>query len=115
MEWGDPSAPAVMCMHGVTSHALRFRRVAEWLAPRFRVVSVDLRGHGHSDWEPPWDLDTHVGDLLETADSLGIERADWMGHSFGGRLALERPDELRHVVELARGVDACLRGQDLLH
>lgn len=89
MEWGDPSAPAVMCMHGVTSHALRFRRVAEWLAPRFRVVSVDLRGHGHSDWEPPWDFDTHVGDLLETADSLGIERADWMGHSFGGRLALE--------------------------
>lgn len=89
LEWGDPTAPAVICMHGVSSHALRFRRLAEWLAPRFRVVSVDLRGHGHSDWEPPWDFDTHVGDLLETADSLGIERADWMGHSFGGRLALE--------------------------
>ena len=42
-----------------------------------------------SEWEPPWDLDTHVDDLLETADSLGIERAVWIGHSFGGRLTIE--------------------------
>ena len=89
LEWGDARAPAVMCMHGVSSHAARFRRLAERLTPRFRVVSVDLRGHGESEWEPPWDLDTHVADLLETADALGIEVADWMGHSFGGRLALE--------------------------
>jgi lipase len=91
-------------MHGVSSHALRFRRLAERLVPRFRVVSVDLRGHGHSDWEPPWDFDTHVADLLDTADSLGIERADWMGHSFGGRLALElatrAPDRVQRLVLL---------------
>jgi lipase len=91
-------------MHGVSSHAPRFRRLGERLAPRFRVVSVDLRGHGNSDWEPPWDLDTHVGDLLETADSLGVDGADWMGHSFGGRLALElaarAPDRVRRLVLL---------------
>ena len=52
-------------------------------------MAVDLRGHGHSEWEPPWDLATHVDDLLETADSLGIDRAAWMGHSFGGRLTIE--------------------------
>jgi lipase len=89
VEWGDAEAPPLVCLHGVTSHALRFRRLAERLAARFRVVALDLRGHGRSDWEPPWDLDTHVADLLETADSLGIEGADWMGHSFGGRLGLE--------------------------
>jgi lipase len=104
LEWGEPSAPTVMCMHGVSSHAPRFRRLAEWLVPRFRVVSVDLRGHGHSDWAPPWDFDTHVGDLLETADSLGIDGADWMGHSFGGRLALElaarAPERVRRLVLL---------------
>jgi lipase len=54
-----------------------------------RVVAVDLRGHGHSEWEPPWDLATHVDDLLETADALGMERAAWIGHSFGGRLTIE--------------------------
>jgi lipase len=92
-------------MHGVSSHGLRFRRLAEErLARRFRVVAVDLRGHGFSDWEPPWDLDTHIGDLLDTADALGIDVADWIGHSFGGRLALElaarRPDRVRRVVLL---------------
>ena len=103
-EWGDASAPPLLCAHGVTSHALRFRRMAEPLATRFRIVAVDLRGHGHSGWEPPWDLDTHVDDLLETADALGIGEADWMGHSFGGRLALELaarvPDRVRRLVLL---------------
>jgi lipase len=94
----------VICVHGVSSHAPRFRRLADRLTARFRVVSVDLRGHGDSDWEPPWDLDTHVGDLLDTSDALGIDVADWMGHSFGGRLALElaarAPSRVRRLVLL---------------
>jgi lipase len=104
LEWGERDAPVVMCMHGVSSHAARFRRLAERLVPRFRVVSVDLRGHGESEWEPPWDLEAHVADLLETADALGIGVADWMGHSFGGRLALElaarAPERVRRLVLL---------------
>ena len=89
-EWGRHGAPALVCLHGVTSHGLRFRRLAEErLAGRFRVVAPDLRGHGRSEWEPPWDLDTHVDDLTETLDALGLERVVVAGHSFGGRLALE--------------------------
>ena len=77
-----------MCLHGINAHGLRFRRLAERL-PEKRVVGVDLRGHGHSDWEPPWDFETHIADLLETADGLGIDGAAWVGHSFGGRLVIE--------------------------
>jgi pimeloyl-ACP methyl ester carboxylesterase len=51
------------------------------------VVAVDLRGHGDSGREPPWDKDTHVQDLLDTLDAQGIERATWVGHSFGGLVA----------------------------
>lgn len=79
----------MLCLHGITAHGLRYRRIAERLAARRRVVALDLRGHGRSAWEPPWDLDTHVNDLLETAEALGIERAPWIGHSFGGRLVIE--------------------------
>ncbi|MEX1357306.1 MAG: alpha/beta hydrolase [Gaiellaceae bacterium] len=85
---GDPADATVVCLHGVNAHGLRFRRLAERLPGR-RVVALDLRGHGHSGWEPPWDLATHVDDVLETADSLGVDRADWIGHSFGGRLVIE--------------------------
>jgi len=104
-EWGDAGAPPVICVHGVTGHGERYRRLAEqhW-AKRFRVISVDLRGHGRSGWEPPWNYATHVADLVETADALGIERADWVGHSFGGRLVLElaarHPERIRRAVLL---------------
>jgi lipase len=86
-EWGLADAPVVVCLHGVAGHGRRFRRLAqEDLAGRFRVVSLDLRGHGRSQPDAPWTIETFRDDVLETVDSLGIGRADWIGHSFGGRL-----------------------------
>jgi lipase len=85
-EWGDPSSPPVVCLHGVTSHGGRFRRLAERLATRFHVLAPDLRGHGRSGQDPPWDAATQLADILETT---GVERAVWVGHSYGGRLAAE--------------------------
>jgi lipase len=89
-EWGDPSAPPVVCVHGVNAHGRRFRKLAEErLAQRFHVLAPDLRGHGGSDWDPPWTIATNVHDMLETLDDAGVRSADWIGHSFGGRLVLE--------------------------
>jgi lipase len=89
-EWGGRGAAPVVCVHGVNAHGRRFRRLAEErLANRFRVLAPDLRGHGTSEWEPPWTIATHVHDLLETLDDAGVRGADWIGHSFGGRLVLE--------------------------
>ena len=94
-EWGEPGAPPLVCLHGVGDHGRRFRRLAEErLADRFRVLSPDLRGHGRSAWEPPWNLAAHVADLVETAEEAGVRRAVWLGHSFGGRLLLELPHRL---------------------
>jgi len=103
-EWGDPAAPPVVCLHGVTAHGERYRRLAEERWTQFHVVAPDLRGHGRSGWEPPWTFATHVADLVETADALGLEQADWVGHSFGGRLVLElaaaHPRRVRRTVLL---------------
>ncbi len=104
-EWGDPAAPPLVCLHGVTGHGERFRRLAEErLRTARRVLAFDLRGHGRSSWEPPWTFATHVADLAETAEALGLEGADWAGHSFGGRLVLElaaaRPGLVRRAVLL---------------
>ena len=88
--WGEPDAPPVVCLHGIRGHGGGYARLAEErLGRRFRVVALDLVGHGRSDWEPPWRLESHVDAILETVDALGIERAAWIGHSFGGRLVLE--------------------------
>ncbi len=109
-EWGDPEAPAVICLHGVTGHGLRFRRLAEErLATRYRVLAPDLRGHGHSGWEPPWTFATFVEDVLETLDGAGVESAAWIGHSFGGRLVLEAaaraPERVERVALLDPAID----------
>jgi lipase len=89
-EWGAPGAPAVVCLHGVFGHGRRFRKLAEErLASRFRVIAPDLRGHGRSEWEPPWTLEAHLDDLFETLRRLGVEPKLWLGHSFGGRLVIE--------------------------
>jgi lipase len=103
--WGDLDAPPVVCLHGVSAHGERYKRLAEkhW-AEKFRVVAPDLRGHGRSGYEPPWTFATHVADVVETLDALEIETADVVGHSFGGRLTLElaaaHPERLRRAVLL---------------
>ena len=85
-EWGDPGSPPLVCLHGVTSHARHFERLAACLASRFHVVALDLRGHGASTWEPPWNVEQHVADVLAAAPE---GPAAWLGHSFGGRVAYE--------------------------
>jgi lipase len=100
-EWGDASRPALVCLHGVTSHGRHFAKLAERLCDRFRVVALDLRGHGGSPWEPPWNLEQHVADVLESAPD---EQAVWLGHSFGGRVAYEAaaaaPERVERLVLL---------------
>jgi lipase len=109
-EWGERAAPPVVCLHGLGGHGRRFRRLAEErLARRFRVLAPDLRGHGFSDWEPPWTIPVHVADVLETIDEAGVERAAWIGHSFGGRLVLELASLAPDRVERAALLDPAIQ------
>jgi lipase len=102
--WGDPTAAPVLCIHGVMGHGGRFRRLAQTHLAHRQVIAVDLRGHGVSGWEPPWDLATFVADVCETLDSEGIAQADVVGFSFGGRLGVElaaaHPDRVRRLALL---------------
>jgi lipase len=109
-QWGAGGAEAVVCVHGLTQHGGIFEALGRRLAADgHEVTSVDLRGHGESGREPPWNTGTHVDDLLETADALGIERAAWIGHSFGGRmvaaLAEWAPERVERLVLLDPGLE----------
>ena len=106
-EWGDRGAPPLVCLHGVTGHGRRFRRLAEErLARRFRVLAADLRGHGRSPWDPPWNIRTHLADVLDTFDA---GPATWLGHSFGGRLVVEAAAAARERVQRAVLLDPALQ------
>jgi lipase len=107
--YGDAGSPAIVCVHGVTGHGERFRRLAQERLRDRHVVAVDLRGHGRSGYEPPWNIETHVDDLAETADRLGIGPAPWIGFSFGGRLVAELAHEHPARVERLALLDPALR------
>ncbi len=86
--WGPADSSAIVCIHGVAQHGRVFEGLATRLARSgHSVLAVDLRGHGESGHEPPWNVATHAADVEETLDSLGVERVSWVGHSFGGRVA----------------------------
>ena len=100
-QWGEPGLPALVCLHGVTSHARHFAQLGTRLSDRYHVVALDLRGHGDSGWEPPWHLEQHVEDVLESAPAGCCA---WLGHSFGGRIAYEvaaaAPERVERLVLL---------------
>jgi lipase len=74
-EWGSPTAPPVVCLHGLTGHALRYERLARAALGGRRVIGIDLRGHGHSTWEPPWGIPQHLSDVIDTLDALDLAEA----------------------------------------
>ncbi len=71
--WGNPSAPCIVLLHGLQSHAGLWEKTAADLAGRgYYVVAPDRRGHGHSDWYSSyyiWDYVNDIGELLQQLTS----------------------------------------------
>ena len=90
---GRSDAPPLLLLHGFPqTHAL-WHRVAQTLAPHFRLVLPDLRGYGRSD-KPRGEADhanyskrTMAADLVALMHALGHERFGVAGHDRGGRVA----------------------------
>ena len=106
--FGDPQGRPIIALHGVSGHGARWRRLAERHTHGFRWIGLDLRGHGRSTWNPPWTLERHAADVLDTMDGLGLSTVDLVGHSFGGAVALtaadRAPERFRRLVLLDPGV-----------
>jgi pimeloyl-ACP methyl ester carboxylesterase len=99
----------VVCLHGIAQHGGIFAGLGERLAAGGRtVVALDLRGHGASLREPPWNTATHVADALEAVATLGVERATWVGHSFGGRVAAALASEAPEITARLALLDPAL-------
>jgi len=109
--WGDPAAPRAVCLHGITGHGGGWRRLAETRLAGFQVLAPDLVGHGSSPFEPPWSIAEHVDTVLGT---LGAEPSVWIGHSFGGRLALEVAAHHPSAVERLILLDPAIRIDPLI-
>ena len=50
LDWGNPGAPPMVCVHGYTSSAQAFNALARRFRDRHHIVAADVRGHGESAW-----------------------------------------------------------------
>lgn len=85
-DWGDPDAPVVVCVHGLTRNGRDFDPLAEALADHFRVICPDLPGRGASDWLPDpmlYQAQHYVAALGHLLAAIGRDVA-WVGTSLGG-------------------------------
>lgn len=107
-EWGDPEAPAVLALHGLTSTSQSFNGLAA-LRPDLRVVAPDLPGRGGSVRAAAGTgLPGHVAAVRAVADELGLDDVALVGHSMGAFLAplvaADLDGRVRRVVLVDGGV-----------
>jgi 3-oxoadipate enol-lactonase len=82
---------ALVLIHGLGANADSWRLQVEALAKNYRVIAMDLRGHGQSGFraEEPITLRAFADDVMALIKNLGVERAHFCGISMGGMIALE--------------------------
>ncbi|MGH3169263.1 MAG: alpha/beta fold hydrolase [Trebonia sp.] len=102
---GGDRAPLLL-LHGAGANLVSMQQLAGELSPRFRVITVDLPGHGHTEHghtghghtghghtghddsaDGPWDWETALGDLEAVREELGLPEPAVAGWSLGGMLA----------------------------
>ena len=90
LEWGDASAPPLLALHGWLDNAASFATLAPLLMPHYRVIALELPGHGHSDHLPAgagYRYLDHVLAVLAALDTLALPRCALLGHSLGAGIA----------------------------
>lgn len=104
---GDSNTLPIILIHGMGSASTAWQTVLPELSKNFRVVTVDLPGHGPTELPPGTDMGPKAlaSYVFETMDSLGIKKAHIVGNSLGGWTALEmaaaKADRVASVLGLA--------------
>jgi esterase len=83
------SASCIVLLHGMLGNRDNWRSQARRLSNHFRVITPDLRNHGESPHLPGMRYQDMADDVLVLMDHLGIKQFDLLGHSMGGKVAME--------------------------
>ena len=92
---------AVLLVHAIGCDHRMWDPVAAALEQRYRVLRMDVRGHGRSPVTPgPYSLEQLAGDAVDVLDAHHVERAHWVGLSMGGMIG--QAFALEHAARLGR-------------
>jgi esterase len=90
LEWDGPTDQTLLLLHGFLGHAHVWDALAARFSSEYRVIALDQRGHGESQWsaEGAYSLEDHFADIAQIVERLDLEKLVLTGHSMGGRNAL---------------------------
>src|SRR5713101_8802606 len=100
------SGRPLILLHGGLGSGEMFGPVLPALGERHQVIAVDLQGHGRTaDIDRPLDVRLMADDVAALIDHLGLEKADVVGYSLGGGVALQtavkHPNKVRRLVAVS--------------
>jgi len=101
--WGAPDLPAIVLVHGGAAHAGWWDHIAPMIPDEYRVIALDLSGHGDSDRRDDYTLSTWAAEVIGVIDDAGVASPPIViGHSMGGWVtittAAEHPDRVAGIV-----------------
>lgn len=103
IEAGRPDRPALVLIHGTGGHAETYCRNMGPLSEHFRVLAIDMIGHGYTDRpDAAPDVAAYARHVVAVLDTLGIDRAHVSGESLGAMVAawvgIAHPERVHKVV-----------------
>ena len=103
IQFGEPSTPPVVILHGLFGSSSNWRTIASRLSTRFYVLCVDLRNHGKSGWSDSMSYLDMAQDLAVFIDDNHLDGAHLIGHSMGGKTVMaylqhQKPSIARSVI-----------------
>jgi pimeloyl-ACP methyl ester carboxylesterase len=98
----------LVILHGLFGFSDNWQSHAKHFSAYFRVVLLDLRNHGRSEWSNSHSYEEMALDVVESLDGLGIQKAHFIGHSMGGKvlmhLALSHSNYIDKMVVVDMGI-----------
>ena len=109
LEWGRNDAPPALLLHGIGQQCHSWDFISLALSDRYRIIALDARGHGDTQWPDDGDysLEAHQRDLDAVVEAMGLKDFVLIGHSMGGRngyvFASRRPELVKALVIVDTG------------
>ena len=117
LEWGNENGQTLVMLHGIAQQAHSWDFTSLALADRYRIIALDARGHGNSQWPTDGDysLEAHQKDLDAFSEALGLSDFILVGHSMGGRngyvFTHRRPELVKALVIVDTGPQGATLGR----